>query len=292
MACALLDRDGRENVAGRSIEHQHRARDLARLHRTESLVDVLKPPVTAYHVVEVQAALPVEFKILRHIEPETIGAHVAALDPLFDEEVAGVELDLLSRRNSPYQRSGAARRQAIKALLRHLPVADRLEGIIDAAFAQALDLPDRVARRGIDRVSGAEVFRHLELVIEQVNRDYLPGAGDARSLDDRKADASRAEHCHRGAGSDLRSIQGGADAGGYRASKQRPAVERYVVGDLEHGPLVQQHLFCEGCQIDKLMNWSSLLREPRPLARGALAVRAVGAQMWAPGQALSAVAAV
>src|SRR5579863_5889266 len=114
-------------VRGQSIEHQHRARDLARLHRTEGLVDVLEPPVAAHHVVEVEAALPIEIEILGHVEAETIGAHVAALDSFFDEEVTGVELDLLPRRNCADQRRGAARREAVKGLLRHLPAADRLE---------------------------------------------------------------------------------------------------------------------------------------------------------------------
>src|SRR5215470_9483749 len=36
----------------RSVERQHGARDLARLHRTECLVDVLEPSAPAHHLIE------------------------------------------------------------------------------------------------------------------------------------------------------------------------------------------------------------------------------------------------
>jgi len=53
---------------------------------------------------------------------------------------------------------------------------------------------------------------------------------------------------------------------------------RLVEGpDLEHGALVQQHLFGEGRQIDELMDRMSALRKSRRLAGSTLTVRAVGA---------------
>src|SRR5690348_6086629 len=92
-------------LAAPLVEGQDRPRNLARLHRAERLVDVLETSAPAHHVVQVQPPLAVEVEISRHIDMETIGAHEAAPDLLFDVEMTGEQFNLLTRRNRPDQRA-------------------------------------------------------------------------------------------------------------------------------------------------------------------------------------------
>ena len=104
---------------------------------------------------------------------ETIGAHEAAADLLFDVEMTGEQFNLLTRWNRADQCAYSARRQAVEALFEYLFVADRFERIVDAAVTELLDLLDRIDFGGVYRVCRAETPRRIEFAVEHVDRDYL-----------------------------------------------------------------------------------------------------------------------
>jgi hypothetical protein len=78
---------------------------------------------------------------------EAIGTHEAALNSLLDEQVAGFEFNVLIRWDCADQRGETARREAIDTLLEHARITDRVEGVFDAAIAQAFDLANRINGR-------------------------------------------------------------------------------------------------------------------------------------------------
>src|SRR5262249_60321407 len=81
------------------LEHDDGAGDLAGLHGPEELVDVLELAAAGDHLVELEAPLPIQLDVARHIHLEAGGAHAAALDLLFPPEHGTVELHLLSPRD-------------------------------------------------------------------------------------------------------------------------------------------------------------------------------------------------
>src|SRR6186713_2592950 len=107
-----------------SVEHQHRAGDLTRLHGPEGLVDLLELAAAGDHLVELQTPLPVQLDVAGHVDLEAIRAHAAALDLLLAEEHGAVELDLLAHRDHADDGGGAARLDAVEALLGGDLVAD------------------------------------------------------------------------------------------------------------------------------------------------------------------------
>src|ERR1700677_2520434 len=50
-----------------SVERQHCARDLAGFHRTKRFVDLFERTAPANHIVEIQASLPIQVEIFRHV---------------------------------------------------------------------------------------------------------------------------------------------------------------------------------------------------------------------------------
>src|SRR5215831_3471002 len=84
---------------------------------------------------------------------------------------------------------------------------------------------------GVDRVGGAEVARERELGVEEVARDDLAGAGEARALDDVEPDAAAADHDDGGAGLDLCAAGHGADARWHAASHQGRLGPRHLLAD-------------------------------------------------------------
>src|SRR5439155_6629207 len=135
----VIDGIGAASPTARSVEHQHRARDLARLHRAERLVDVLEPAAATHHLVQLQPSLPVEVDVARHVDLEAIAAHAAALDLFLAQEHRPVELDLLSDRDHADDRRRAAGADAVEALLGRDLQADGLERVVDAAVSQRPD---------------------------------------------------------------------------------------------------------------------------------------------------------
>src|SRR5262249_36627524 len=109
------------------LEHQDGACDLAGLHRAERLVDVLEPASPRDHLGQPQEAALIEVDVLRHVDLETVRAHAAALDALLAQEDAALELELLADRDHADDRRGAARADALEALLGRFLEPDRLE---------------------------------------------------------------------------------------------------------------------------------------------------------------------
>src|SRR5205085_6386231 len=136
---SLRSRMTAARMAGGSVEHQHRAGDLAGLHRAEGLVHVLELAAAADHLVELQPALAVELDVAGHVDLEAVAAHAAALDLLLAQEHRPVELDLLPDRDHADDRRGAARLDAVEALLGRDLEPDRLERVVDAAARHRAD---------------------------------------------------------------------------------------------------------------------------------------------------------
>jgi len=89
------------------------------------------------------------------------------------------------------------------------------------------------------RSHGLQPHRHFPFRLERVDADDLPGAADARSLNDRQTDAAAAEHRHRLPRLEPRGAQRRPDAGQHPAADQRGAVERQLGIDLHQRILVQ-----------------------------------------------------
>src|SRR6266540_745426 len=120
----------------RRLEHHDGAGHLASLHGAEELVHVLELAAAGDHLVQLEAALPVQLDVARHVHLEAVGAHAAALDLLFAEEHGAVELDLLPDGNHAHHGGGPPGAYAVEALLGGDLEADGLEGVVHAAVRQ------------------------------------------------------------------------------------------------------------------------------------------------------------
>ena len=150
---------------------------------------------------------------------------------------------------------------------------------------------DRIALGRIDGVSGAELFRELELGGKLVDRDDHAGACDSRALDDREANAAGAEDGDGRAGRHFGGVERGADAGHHAASDERGAIERHVVANFHQRVFMQQHFFGVARQVGKLIDHLAVLREARLVAGSALGGGLVRAQIRMTRHAVLAVAA-
>src|SRR5438270_6452469 len=112
------------------LKHQHRPRDLARLHRAECLVNILQFASLADHVVEIKAPLKVVIDVTRHIDAETVASHHGSLDLSLGQEHRTVEFNFMADRNHPDDRRGATRLDTLKALLSELCDTDSFEGVV------------------------------------------------------------------------------------------------------------------------------------------------------------------
>src|SRR6266436_7818720 len=164
-AVAVFSSSRRSRRVGsmRLPEHQDGARDLARLHGPERLVDVLELAPARDHLVEHEPALPVQLDVVRHVDLEAVAAHAATLDLLLAEEHGSVELDLLPHRDHADHGRGAARADAVEALLGRDLEADALERVVDAASGEGADLLHRIVRLGVHPVGGAQLLGLGEL---------------------------------------------------------------------------------------------------------------------------------
>ncbi len=185
----------------------------------------------------------------------------------------------------------AANRQALDRLTDEDRVADRLEGVIHPGSAsESADRLHGVLLRAVDDVRGADTPGHLELAVEHVEADDLPGATDAGPLDDREPDAAAPEHGDGLARLEPRAPERGADAGEDAAPDERGAVERQVGVDPHHRVLVQQHALGVAADPDELPHGLAFLRESR---RAGLRARddAAGAEVRMPAETLRAASA-
>src|SRR5439155_22132282 len=129
---ASCGRASRLPPSGKSLlEHQHRARDLARLHRPEGVVHILEAAASRDHLVEAKQAPLVEVDVPGHVDLEAVRAHAAALDALFPAKHAALELDLLADGDHADHRRRPARADAFEGLLGGLLQTDGLEGVLD-----------------------------------------------------------------------------------------------------------------------------------------------------------------
>src|SRR4029450_6692495 len=191
MMCACMS----TIIEGALVEGEDGPRDLAGLHRAKRLVDVVQPAAPRDHLVEQQAALAVELEVAGDARAEAVRAHPRRLPPALRADRHPRELDLRVWRQDADDRRGAADGQTLDGLADQRRVPDRLEGVVHAGAA-------REGAHGLDRIVGlavqdgrrADPFGHLELRVEDVDPDDLAGAADARTLHDRQADASAAEH--------------------------------------------------------------------------------------------------
>src|SRR6266446_2407090 len=153
------------------VQHQDGARDLARLHGPERLVDVLELAPAGDHLVEHEPALPVQLDVVRHVDLEAVAAHAAALDLLLAEEHRPVELDLLPHRDHADHGGGAAGPDAVEALLGRELEPDALEGIVHPATGERADLLHRIVRLRVHPVGRAQLLGLGELGLHRVDRD-------------------------------------------------------------------------------------------------------------------------
>src|SRR5215467_13101116 len=165
------------------LEHHDGAGDLAGLHGPEELVDVLELAAAGDHLVELEASLPIQLDVTRHVHLEAVGSHAAALDPLLAEEHGAVELDLLPHGDHADDRRGATRADAIEALLGGDLEPDGLERVVDTAVGEIANGLHGVVALGVDAMSGAELLGRGELGIDGVHRDDHARPRDARALD-------------------------------------------------------------------------------------------------------------
>src|SRR5580765_1374122 len=100
----------------RSVEHQDRARDLARLHRAEGVVDVVEAPAAGDHLVEQQPALAIEVEIPRNVGAEAVASHAGGLHAALRADGHPGKLDLRVGRQDADDGGGAADGQALDGL--------------------------------------------------------------------------------------------------------------------------------------------------------------------------------
>src|SRR4030095_2849927 len=165
-------RPGRTCRTGRLIEHEDGARDLARLHGTERLVDVVEPPAARDHLVEHEPALAIELQVARNVGAEPVAAHPRGLHLALRADRHPRELDGRVGRHDADDRGGAPDGEALDALPYEGRVADRLEGVIYAGpFREGTDGLDGIVLRAVDDVSRAHALGPLELAVEHVDPD-------------------------------------------------------------------------------------------------------------------------
>src|SRR6266542_2420234 len=151
----------------RSVEGQDGARDLARLHRAEGLIDVVEAAAAGDHLVEEKAALAIEVEVPQNVDAEAVAAHAGGLHATLGADGHPGEFDPRVRRQDADDGGGAADGQALDGLTHEGGIADGV-----------------VVRR-VDGVGRADASGHLELAVEPVERDDLPGTADARPLHNR-----------------------------------------------------------------------------------------------------------
>ena len=234
--------------------HHDRAQHLAALHLVEGLLDAVERDRLGHEAVEVEPALQVQVDQHREVAAGQAVAVPAGLEraataeeldhrDLRHRHVGGRHADLHDRAG---QVAGEER------LLEHRGVADGLDDDVRAQAAGGLaHALDRVARRGVDGVGGAEVRRHLELLRVQVDRDDRGRPGELGADDRGVADAAAAEHRHRVTPADLAGQHRRADAGHDAAAQQAGGRRRGCGVDLGGLARGDQRLLGEGADAER-----------------------------------------
>ena len=169
------------------------------------------------------------------------------------------------------------------------PIASKLKST-PSPSVMSLDLRDRVASGGVDRVSGAELPCQCELVLVQVDGDDLLCSRDPRALDRRQANAAGAKDSHGAAVMDLGGIHRRAGAGHHAATDQRRFVQGHLVVDVHQRVLVDQGVLGVGREVGELGDRVAVPGEARIFVRTPLGFRAA-AKGRSAAEAVGAVAA-
>jgi hypothetical protein len=193
---------------------------LASLHRIEGVVHVLELAGARDQLVELEAALPVQLDVGRHVEAEAIGAHPATDQLLLADELACGKIETCVGREEADQDGGTRFADGCEGLLGRELVADGLEGVVDAARNDLANRRDGIATRCIHSVRGAELKRRIQLRRRDIDRDHGSRAREIRALDGRQADSARTVHGHGRTCLDLGGAQCRAQTGEYTAADQ------------------------------------------------------------------------
>ena len=131
----------------------------------------------------------------------------------------------------------------LEGQLNRLGRADDLKAVVHpASLGQLQDGRQGVVLRRVDTVGGAKGFGEFELVVEQVNRNDLPRAGNRRALNHVQADPAAADHGDRAARLDLGGVNRRPDPGHRAAANKTGPVQGHVVADFNRAALVHDRL--------------------------------------------------
>jgi len=120
------------------------------------------------------------------------------------------------------------RRAMVECLLMGLRTADDFEGVVGAAVGQAHTAFHRVLLAGVDEVGGAELAGHLELPIQQIDRDDGIRASQRCPLDHVETYATDAYDGKRCSPPPPSPCSGRRPRRGYRAPHDAQLVQRRI----------------------------------------------------------------
>ena len=124
----------------------------------------------------------------------------------------------------------AADAQHGKPLLRHRFQTDEVENVVGASGEERADGFDRFGFGGVNDIGCAEPLPRLQPLWLNVDDDNPRRAGDARTTDGVKPNATGAEDHDRVAGAHIGNVQDRARAGDNAAAEQRRLGERHILG--------------------------------------------------------------
>src|SRR5690606_13301982 len=248
---------------------------LAFVHQIERAVDVLERHRVRDELVDLDLAVEILIDHARQLAAPLHAAERAAPPDAAGDELERPRADLLpGGRDADDRRLAPALVAALERGAHQLHVADRLEGIVDAAVRHVDDhLLDRlVVVFRVHEVRRAELAGELLLVRVDVDRDDAARLSHRRALDHAQADAAQAEHRDRRARAHLGGGEHGADAGRDPAAEQADLLERRLLADLRDRDLRQHRVLGERRRAHEVQDALAVLRE---------AARAVGHQTLA-----------
>ena len=113
----------------------------------------------------------------------------------------------------------------------------RLEGEVGAAIGDVAHRLDRIDRRSIDEMRGAEMARFGFLLGPHIDGDDRQCIAELRALHDAQAHAAAAEHRDAVAGPHLRRVERRTNARHGAAAEEAGLFRRCLVGSMRIAPL-------------------------------------------------------
>ena len=190
---------GRPGVPG--SEDQHLADRPARGQAVEGLVQLVQADPLAQQPVDRQAPLPVQLDVARHVADRHAAADVAALERalLADQGDLGQREAVVGVRQARRHR-GAAAPGHLPGEFHRLDRPGHLEGEVDPARGRVAHRLGAVRIAGIEGVGRAELAGERQLVLDEIEGDDPPGAGEPRAEHRVQADPAEADDRDRLAG--------------------------------------------------------------------------------------------